>query len=328
MPAPDGKREWLRHAYLFLGEPSLGKGTLARYFANVLLCPTATDKACGLCPHCMAFQHQNHPDYLQIDPVDSQGQLDRRTGLLRVEQAETILHHVHLRPFQSPYRIILIRDMQLAHPAFTNKLLKTFEEPPSAVILLATATEASRLLPTVLSRCQILQLRRGPRALIQEVLVRDYGVENQRADLLSRLAHGRMGWAIAHCQQEDIWAERNTSREMLTELVQGSVLVRLARVDDLARSRAASRQVIQGHMEFWLSWWRDVWLYQYNRQDACINVDCREDLEVTARATHPDAVARFLQRLEQAHHYVHSNVNTRLVLANLMLHMPSLTSLV
>lgn len=315
----------MRHAYLFLGKASLGKSTLARHLANVLLCPTGTDTACGTCPHCVAFQHQNHPDFLQVDPVDGQGQPDRRAGLLRVEQAEAILHHAHLRPFQSAFRIILIRDMQLAHPAFMNKLLKTFEEPPSAVILLATATEASRLLPTVVSRCQSLQLQPVPRTLMQAVLSRDYGVEAARADLLSRLAHGRMGWAIAHGQQEDMWEERNTTRALLTELVQGSVLVRLARVDDLARSRTASRHMIQGQIGFWLSWWRDVWLCQYNRQDACINIDCKADLEAAAQATDPDAVAQFLHRLEQAHHYVLSNVNTRLVLANLMLHMPSLS---
>ncbi len=322
-PAPDGHRERLRHAYLFLGEAALGKGTLARCFANVLLCPQGTDRACGTCPGCVAFRHQNHPDFLQVDPVDSQGQPDHRAGLLRVEQAEAILHHAHLRPFQSTFRIVLIRNMQRAHPAFMNKLLKTLEEPPAAVILLATATEANRLLPTVVSRCQLLPLRLVPSTLIQEVLVRHYGVDAPRADLLARLAHGRVGWAIAHSQQADMWAERNTTRELLAELVQGSVLVRLARVDELARSRTASRHVIQGQMEFWLSWWRDVWLCQYSRQDACINIDCMADLEATARATDPDAVARFLRRLEQAHHYVHSNVNARLVLANLMLHMPS-----
>ncbi len=324
-PDAAGQRERLRHAYLWLGDSALGKSTLARYFANVLLCPTVPDRACGTCSYCQAFQHQNHPDFLLVEPVDGQGQPDRHTGLLRVEQAESILHHVHLRPFQSTYRIILIRDMHLAHPAFMNKLLKTFEEPPATVILLATATEASRLLPTIVSRCQVLRLHRGRRTQIQEALTRDFGVEASRADLLARLAAGRMGWAITNCQQNTLWAERRTTCQLLTSLVQGSVLVRLAHADELARSQTTSRHVIQSNIEFWLSWWHDVWLLQYNQQDACINIDCKEDLEAAARATEPEAVARFLYRLERAYHYVHSNVNMRLVLTNLMLHMPSLS---
>ena len=128
----------LRHAYLFTGETGLGKSTLARWLAQSLFCTGAEGDPCGTCRDCQAMRGGNHPDFLQIVPTDSQGQTNRLNGLLRVEQAEDIQHHAMLRPFQSKHRVILIRDLQLAHESFLNKLLKTFEEPPPAVVLLGT----------------------------------------------------------------------------------------------------------------------------------------------------------------------------------------------
>ena len=137
-------------------ETGLGKSTLARWLAQSLFCTGAEGDPCGTCRDCQAMRGGNHPDFLQIVPTDSQGQTNRLNGLLRVEQAEDIQHHAMLRPFQSKHRVILIRDLQLAHESFLNKLLKTFEEPPPAVVLLGTVTHASRLLPTLVSRCQLL----------------------------------------------------------------------------------------------------------------------------------------------------------------------------
>ena len=314
----------LRHAYLFTGETGLGKSTLARWLAQLLFCTGAEGDPCGTCRDCQAMQGGNHPDFLQIEPTDSQGQANRLNGLLRVEQAEDIQHHTILRPFQCKHRVILIRDLQLAHESFLNKLLKTFEEPPRAAVLLGTVTHPSQLLPTLVSRCQLLPLRPVPATEIQKVLATHFDVVPERATLLSRLAHGRMGWAIAHQGEDELWETRRQAKELLSDLVTAPIVNRLGLAEGLARQYQGDTGSVMAQVDFWTYWWRDVWLHLLSQADHCVNVDCIEEIEDTARRTQLAPVTDFLQHLEKAQLHLRRNVNVRVVLTNLMLHMPVL----
>lgn len=325
-PNSHRQRERLRHAYLFTGPAELGKSTLARCMAATLLCPHARDAACGDCRSCRAMTQGQHPDFLLVDPVDGAGEPSRRQGMLRVEQTETIGRFVILRPFESEYRVVLIRDLQQANPVFLNRLLKTFEEPPAQVILLATVTDADRILPTLVSRCQLLALRPVNRGTIHSALRDHRGVAAREADLLARLAHGRIGWAFAHCQDQAMWKARDQALDLVLELARASTVMRLAKAEEMARARTADPERLTRHLEFWLYWWRDVWLMHHNGQEMCHNVDRVEDLDAIVRSTQPDAVMEFLRRLEKAQFYLRGHVNPRLVLTHLMLYMPSPSS--
>ncbi len=324
-PDAQGAYPRLRHAYLFTGEAGLGKSTLARWLAQALFCRADGLAPCGTCRDCRALQTGNHPDFLQIEPVDSKGAINRQKGLLRVEQAEAIQHHTMLRPFQSRHRVVLIRDLQLAHESFLNKLLKTFEEPPQAVVLLGTAIHASRLLPTLVSRCQMLRLRPVAPARIEEVLAMHFETDPERAALLARLAHGRMGWAIAHRDANVLWETRQQAKALLAELVPASMVQRLGLADRLARQHQGNTGPVLAHVDFWTYWWRDVWLHQLSQADHCVNVDCILDIADTARRTQLAPVTDFLRYLEKAQWHLRRNVNVRVVLTNLVLHMPTLS---
>ncbi len=324
-PDAQGAYPQLRHAYLFTGETGLGKSTLARWLVQLLFCKADGRKPCGTCRDCRGLQTGNHPDFLLMEPVDSQGKANRQQGLLRVEQAAEIQHHVILRPFQSRHRVILIRDLQLAHESFLNKLLKTFEEPPRAVVLLGTVTDLSRLLPTLVSRCQMLPLKPVPPAGIEEALATRFAISPERAALLARLAHGRIGWAIAHRAEDALWESRREATELLTELIPASIVQRLGLADSLARKHQGDVGPVRAHVDFWAYWWRDVWLHQLSQANHCVNVDCIAEIKDTARRTQLAPVTNFLQRLEQAQLHLRHNVNVRVVLTNLVLHMPVLS---
>ncbi len=323
-PDAQGAYPRLRHAYLFTGAEALGKSTLAQRLAMALFCRRAQGDPCRECPACQAFRHGNHPDFLQVDPTDSQGRPRRRRGLLRAEQAEAIIHHTLLRPFQSPFRVILIRELHQAHPVFLNKLLKTFEEPPAAVVLLATAVNAARLLPTLVSRCQALPLRPLPTDLIHRALTQVFAMEEARAQLLARLAHGRIGWALSHAEDDRLEAARAQARSLASRLAFGSALTRLSAVHDLARRHPGDGRAVQTQVEFWSFWWRDVWLWQHGQEAACVNIDCLRDIQAAAQRTDAGSVTAFLARLEKAQAYLRQNGNVRLALTNAVLHMPAM----
>ena len=324
-PDAEGAYPRLRHAYLFTGETGLGKSTLAKWFAQTLFCSSEGLKPCGTCQDCRILRSGNHPDFLQIDPTDSRGEANRYNGLLRVEQAEVIQHHAMLRPFQSQYRVILIRDLHLAHESFLNKLLKTFEEPPPAALLLGTVSHASRLLPTLVSRCQVLPLSPVPPDEIEEALIAQFETDPERAALLARLAHGRIGWAIAHRAEDELWETRRQAMDLLGDLVPGSVVTRLGLVEGLARQYQGDTGPVLTHIDFWTYWWRDVWLRQHSLPEHCVHVDCSQDTEDSARRTRPALVQDFIQQLEKAQLHLRRNVNVRVVLTNLALHMPVLS---
>ena len=288
--------------------------------AGALLCREPAGKACGTCADCTSFTGGNHPDFLLVDPTTPDGEPDRDGGRLRVEQADAVLHFTVMKPFQSRFRVVLIRELQRATPQFANHLLKTFEEPPAAALLLATATDTSAILPTLVSRCQTLKLKPASREALCTALQTGWGTEPERADLLSRLAQGRMGWAVLQLEDARMWQRRDRNRALATDLAASSIPERLARADALAVRNSPAQ--LQEQVDFWLWWWRDVWLIQHDLANSCVNVDCGDELESLAARVRAADVTAFLQRLERAIQQMRANVNGRLVMTSLMIHMP------
>src|SRR5512147_1154253 len=143
-----------RHAYLLSGPPGLGRRTLALRFAQALNCqtPTAPGIPCGICRDCKQIETMQHAD-LSVVQADSEG------GTLKVDQIREIRKAITYKPYQSKYRVALFLRFHEANDNAANALLKTLEEAPSYAVLLLTADNPEQLLPTILSRCEVLRLR-------------------------------------------------------------------------------------------------------------------------------------------------------------------------
>ncbi|MBP7961620.1 MAG: AAA family ATPase [Caldilineaceae bacterium] len=313
-----------RHAYLFLGPAQLGKTTLARSFAQALLCTGEGERPCAGCRACRLMGNGGlqggHPDFRLIQPVDSSGEVDRADGTLRVEQAEAIIHEATLRPLEARYKIFLIQEMQSANTYFANKLLKTLEEPPPHVILLVTATERSLLLPTIVSRCQVLDLRPVDIRTAEQALIQRWQADAQQARLLARLSNGRMGWAVQRLQDADMWTQRQEMVAQVMQLAAADRVDRLAFAADLAANRDNRR--LFDLLALWISWWRDVMLAQAGSPESCSNIDHLSDIQTLARSLSAQAVQAYLYTLERIEKYLHHTTNTRLALDVLALRMP------
>ena len=274
--------------------------------------------------------HDAHPDIRWVQPRSKLGKddkddvVDRAGGLLKAEQAAEIIHDASRRPLEGRYKIFIVQDVHRANDSFSNKLLKTLEEPPDHVILLLTALERSTLLPTIVSRCQLMELRPLAPAQIEQALVEGWQAAPEQAAILARLAGGRLGWAVTQLAVHDGEAQRRAVVDQLLELVEADRICRLAHAEKMASGR--DNEQLFEMLAFWGSWWRDVLLVQAGCPEACSNLDCMEMIQRHAAAILHADVRAYLGTLQRVEGYLRHTVNTRLALDVLFLRLPHLAA--
>ena len=313
----------LRHAYLFLGPRHVGKTTVARTFAQALLCRHSQERPCQICRSCRLMQTNRHPDFRLISPLDKEGNIDRDNGMLRVDQATELVREAALSPVESRYKLFLIQDMQTANDNFANKLLKTIEEPPEHVVLCISASDRSGVLPTVVSRCQLVELQLLGASTIAQALCVGWQGEPEQAHLLAKLAGGRLGWAVERLTNETLWQERSELLQELWDLIDSNRLQRLAFAEKLASKRDEKR--IFNMLEVWTAWWRDVLLVQSGCADSCSNIDCMGQIEQHAAHISAGVVQQYMNALQRIERYLQHTTNLRLALDVLLLKLPYLS---
>jgi DNA polymerase-3 subunit delta' len=297
------------HALLITGPPNVGKGTLALCLAKTLLC-TADQRPCGRCRACELVADHRHPDLLWIEP---QG------GSLKIAQVRGLTRQLVLSPVEGPWQIAVLDRFELATPGAANALLKTLEEPPRNVILVLLAQQAEALLPTITSRCQLLALRPIPQSIIEHALVERCKVEAKRAQLLSHICGGRLGWAITASTSQELLDRREQRLSDLVRLLSGNRVTRFVYAESLARQ---APETIQETLEFWSGWWRDVLLLTGHSPVPLTNIDRRVDLEQIAASYDINTAKTVLTALRATMDQLSHNANTRLALENLFLNLP------
>ena len=299
----------LSQSVLITGMPRLGKTTLARTVAMALNC-TAAEKPCGQCAACRKILDGNHPDVLLSDDDDA----------LKIEEIRTLQHDLSLTPHESPHKVAILANFDRATTGAANALLKTLEEPPAHVILLLTARSTEQLLPTIVSRCQNINLRPVASAVIEQLLQRQYHVPAGTAQHLSRLAHGRPGWAVQAHQNPDVLARRSEWLAEMIAVLRGGYVERLAYAAQLAKDSQPPAAIL----DLWLSWWRDV-LLAHNRVSApMVNVDTEDTIRQFAQGLSQAQIAAVIAELKKTLHNFDFNVNRRLNFETLLLNLPRL----
>ncbi len=231
----------------------------------------------------------------------------------------TLRHEAALSPLEGRWKVYIIQQMEQATAEAANCLLKTLEEPPSSVILVLTASEAEALLPTIVSRCQVFNLRPLATETVQESLQERWGVDAERAQLLARLSDGRLGWAVAASQDNTILVRREKHLDEMVELMGQGRVERLEYAQQLSSNPEATPELLH----LWLSWWRDLLLKASGSSAGVINMDRENTLKNQAQRYSLGQVRNFVEALRTAVWRLEHNANTRLTLEVLMLSLPN-----
>jgi DNA polymerase III subunit delta' len=301
-----------RHAYLFSGPPGLGRRTLALRFAQALNCstPTAPGVPCGTCRDCRQIEGMRHPD-INIIQADAEG------GTLKVDQVREVQRALSLKPYQVNYRVALFLRFQEANDNAANALLKTLEEAPAHAVLILTADNPEQLLPTILSRCEIIRLRPLPVSMIEADLI-ERGLETERARLLAHISGGRPGYARTLVDDVTLLEKREERLNDLQSLLPAARVEKFSYADKLAKDKDAMRQAIL----IWLSYWRDVLLRVAQANTALVNIDRNMEIEFLASRLDLATVRRIVGNLESALEKMERNVNSRLLAEVLLIDWP------
>ncbi|MEI8279114.1 MAG: DNA polymerase III subunit gamma/tau [Bacteroidota bacterium] len=146
------RHQHLAHAYLFCGPRGVGKTTCARILAKTINCehPTADIEACGTCSTCVSFSNNTSFNVFELDAASNNS----------VDDIRNLIDQVRFAPQAGKYKIYIIDEVHMLSAAAFNAFLKTLEEPPPYAIFILATTEKHKILPTILSRCQIFDFKR------------------------------------------------------------------------------------------------------------------------------------------------------------------------
>lgn len=301
-----------RHAYLFAGPPGLGRRTLALRFAQALNCPQplAPAEPCGTCRDCRQIEAGQHPD-LSIVQAESEG------GILKVEWVREVRKALALKPYQAKYRAALFLRFQEANDSASNALLKTLEEAPAHAVLILTAGAPEQLLPTIVSRCEVLRLRPLKIEDVQKELERR-GIESSEARLIAHVSGGRPGYALRLAEDKAALESRRARLDDLHRLLSASRVEKFGYAEKLARDKESMRQALL----VWLSYWRDVLLRASGTSAPIANIDREQEITALSSQLQLPGARKLVQAMELSLERLERNVNPRLLAEVALLDLP------
>lgn len=310
------------HAYLFVGSAHVGKMTLAMNLAQALNC-TGTDPPCGTCDPCRRIAEGKHADVrvTELQRGDEAAETTSRTRI-SVEQVDQILHSVNLPPFEGKRKVFIIDGSEHLSIGAANRMLKTLEEPVSNVVFILLTVNETMVPPTVISRCQRIELFALPLVTVENALISRWGVEPLKAKLLARLSAGCPGWAVTMAKDTALLQQRNDWLDEWLEVMEGDFDTRFAVAAKMTERYSQNRETLHQKLTLLLDWWRDVLLVKAGNADAIVNVDREDTLKEMAAVYSLGQARGFIRRIESVLTQLQQNVSPQLALEVLMLNMP------
>lgn len=313
-----------RHAFLLAGAPSLGKRTLATRFSQALLCerPSGGDP-CFECGSCRKVMREVHPDISQFS-LDGQNAIgnDRGKGTtLTIETARAITAQAPLRPMNGDWRFVIVDDAELLMPDAQEALLKTIEEPPSFMVLFLLTADVEAILPTIRSRCELIELGATPIPEI-DAFLRERSIDTDTARAAAEFSGGAPGWAIRAAAEPMLIEERGSIVEQAAAWIDSSEFERIATAFAFSDALPKQRTETLGIIEATAGLWRDSMLVRSGNSDRIV---FRAHSELTDRLAGSHDIAELLGALSAVWTCLEDlriNVRPRLALESMVLTWP------
>lgn len=235
------------HAYILNGEKGVGKKTLASVVAKSLQCESGEADPCGKCKSCLQAETGNQPDIIWVK--------HEKPNVISVDEIRTqLVNDIDLKPYSSRYKIYIVPDSQMMNQQAQNALLKTLEEPPEYAIIILLTNNVDKFLPTILSRCIVLNFKPVEPLHMMEYLVSNIGVDQEKARFCTDFAQGNLGKAVRLAISPDY----NEIREDSVRLLRKISDMEMDEIIQAVKNMGKYKLDIADYIDIMTMWFRDI----------------------------------------------------------------------
>lgn len=296
-------RDRMSHAYLFRGVVGIGKKTTAQAFAALINCLAPVNhEACGKCGSCRKLYAGSHPDFMVIEP----------DGIaIKINQIRALKHALIFPPFEALYRVVLLADIHTMRREAANSLLKTLEEPPINTVLILTADESNVLLPTIVSRCQVVPFFALSYSLIAEVLRAENDISFNEGVTLAAGAEGSLGRARLLLSKNLLPMHQQITDKLLYFAADCPAAV--IAILELAEEVAGFKKDINELFDLLKIWFRDIIFYISGAVDFVSHSELLPTFQVAEQRWTREQLVAKLALINQAQKQLQRHCNRKLV---------------
>lgn len=302
------------HAYIINGERSSGKEFIAKIFAAALQCEnpdtaSGITEPCQVCHSCRQMATGNQPDVLYIS--------HEKPGTIGVEDIRGQINGtVAIKPYSSPRKVYIMNEAEKMTVQAQNALLKTLEEPPEYTVILLLTTNMDTLLPTILSRCVLLNMKPVRDSEVKKYLMETMQLPDYKADICTAFARGNIGKAklLAASEEFDhIKEEAITLLKYINDMEISEIVTAIKKINEYKLD-------VNDYMDILAIWYRDVLMFKATND--LNHLIFREEIQyikkVADRSTY-EGIELIINALDKAKNRLKANVNFDLTMELLLL---------
>jgi len=307
------KENKISSSYIFVGSEGTGKKLTAIEFTKAVNCLNLNKdlEACEDCQSCSEISKQRSPDLKIIEPIKNS---------IKIEQIREMRKEIGLKPFKNRKKIYIIDKAERMTIEASNCLLKTIEEPPYYAIIILICSKIDPILPTIVSRCQIINFGLISSYKIKEFLLnKNKNIEKEKSEIISKLAQGSIGSALKLLSAEEYFIRREEVLDYLSTISPGKY------GDDIftkVEKMVSEIDRVEEILEMIKLWYRDILIIKNTGDQKYIaNCDKLEILEEKSKIYSQEILIDILDYLEKVEEYLIKNVNKRLIFERLYIKM-------
>lgn len=343
----------IAHAQLFQGPVGGAQTAMALAFVSYLFCTQRKgDDACGTCPSCQKVHKGIHPDLLYVFPsittkkvkeaesdaflpewrkflLDSPyrtlpdwllylGAEGNRQGNIPVEETRKLLQKISLKPFEAPFKVVFLWHAESLNASSGNALLKTLEEPPSSTLFILICSDPQKLLTTIISRTQRIQVGTVEEDALAAYLVGQAQIDPEKAQHLAMSSEGNISWALDKAMNENL-----SMATWFAEWMRAVYSKNLSKLSQLADDfDALAKEEQKGILEYALHMFRQC-LYQIAGTPQLIKSLEKERTFIAnfSKTLHQDTIGRMSEKVSEVYYHLERNARAKMVHLDLSLQL-------
>lgn len=297
------------HAYILNGEKSSGKEFIAKVFAMTLQCEKGGTEPCNECRSCKQTLSKNQPDIIYVS--------HEKPNTISVDDIRAQVNNdVAIKPYSSKYKVYIINEAEKMTPQAQNAILKTLEEPPAYAVIMLLVSNVNTLLPTILSRCVVLNMKPVRDELVKKFLMEELQIPDYKAEVCVAFARGNVGKAKLLAASEEFENVKSEALSLLKYIKDMEIQEIVAAIKKINEYKLE----INDYLDIMSIWYRDALLF---KATADVNhLVFREEIQtirkVAGRSSY-EGIERVIRALDTAKKRLDANVNFDLAMELLLL---------